>query len=71
MPAHVTKRGDKFRVVEKGGKLVRNDSGTPIDGGGHKTERMAQKQASAVNISQARKRGADIPKQKMKGAKFE
>jgi len=53
MPACARKRGDKWRVVEcDDGSLVRNKEGTPIDGGGHDSERAAQRQASAINISQ-------------------
>lgn len=69
MPAQVEKRGDKYRVVEKKGKrtvLVRNDAGTPVDGGGMKSKAKATQQAQAINISQARKRGANIPKPKRK-----
>lgn len=50
MPACARKRGDKWRVVEcEGGALVRNKKGTPVDGGGHDSEREAQRQASAIN----------------------
>lgn len=51
MPASVKKVGQKYRVVEPGGKLVRNNAGTPIDGGGHKTEAKASAQARAVNAT--------------------
>lgn len=69
MPLTVKKIKDKFRVVEKNtGKIAKNKAGTAIDGGGHKSESAAKRQMSAVNISQARQRGHDIP---LKGAKFE
>jgi hypothetical protein len=49
MPAKVQKRKGKYRVVEPGGKLVKNNSGTPVDGGGHSSKEAAQRQAAAVN----------------------
>lgn len=48
MPARVRKRGGKFRVVEPNGRLVKR-GGTPVDGGGHRTKRKAQRQARAIN----------------------
>lgn len=51
MPAKVVKRGDKFRVVEPSGKLVKNRSGSPVDGGGHSSREKAQRQAAAVNAN--------------------
>ena len=62
MPAKVAKRGPKHRVIEPSGKTVKGPSGKSVDGGGHATKAAAQRQASAINISQARKRGAKIPK---------
>ena len=63
MPVVTKKRGDKYRVIEKEtGKIAKNKTGTSLDGGGHKSKAAAEKQASAVNISQARKRGRKIPK---------
>lgn len=58
MPAKAVKKGDKFRVVEPTGKLVRNAAGTPIDGGGHKTKAKAAKQAAAVNIPKIKRKGS-------------
>ena len=49
MPAKAVKRGDKYRVVEPDGKLVRNSKGTPVDGGGHKSKGKAASQARAIN----------------------
>lgn len=51
MPARVSKRGDKYRVVHGPGKgkLVRNRAGTPVDGGGHSSKSKAQRQANVVN----------------------
>lgn len=49
MPATVRKINNKFRVVEPDGRLVRNDEGTPVDGGGHDTRSAARAQARAVN----------------------
>jgi len=65
MPTTVKKREDKYRVVEEAkGRNVRNKEGTAVDGGGKKSKASVQKQATAINISQARKRGAKIPKKK-------
>jgi len=65
MPVIVKKRGDKFRVIESDtGRIAKNQAGTALDGGGKKSKAAAQKQASAVNISQARKRGTKIPKKR-------
>ena len=50
MPATVQKEGDKWRVVEaKDGSLVRGESGSPVDGGGHDTRSEALVQARAIN----------------------
>lgn len=63
MPLTVKKRGDKFRVVETDtGRIAKNAAGSALDGGGKKSKTAVLKQAQAVNISQARKRGAKIPK---------
>lgn len=56
MPAKVAKRGGKFRVVEPDGKLVRNQAGTPVDGGGHASESAAKRQARAINVPKSRRR---------------
>jgi len=62
MPLTTKKIKKKWRVVEvKTGNIAKNEAGTPLDGGGHGSQSQAQKQAAAVNISQARKRGAKIP----------
>jgi len=45
-----------WRVVEDDGRIARNAAGTAVDGGGHPTKREAQAQASAINISEARKK---------------
>lgn len=63
MPLTVKKRGDKYRVVEaKTGKIAKNAAGTALDGGGKKSKPAVEKQAQAVNISQARKRNTKIKK---------
>ena len=63
MPLTVKKRGEKYRVVEVNtGKIAKNASGTALDGGGKKSKSAVMKQAQAINISQARKHGAKIPK---------
>ena len=65
MPLTAKKRGNKFRVVETStGKIAKNKAGSALDGGGHSSEGKAMQQAAAVNISQARKRGAKIPKKR-------
>ena len=51
MPATVKEKAGKWRVVEPNGRLVRNKSGTPIDGGGHSSRLKAMKQARAVNAN--------------------
>jgi len=51
MPARVTKRAGKYRVVEPSGKLVKNKKGTPVDGGGHGSKARAQAQARAINAN--------------------
>jgi hypothetical protein len=56
MPARIAKRANKYRVVEPGGKLVRNDAGTPVDGGGHKSESAAKKQAAAINMPRGKRK---------------
>ena len=56
MPVHVVKRGDKYRIVEKSGKIAINSAGTAIDGGGHNSKEAAQRQATAVNISLKKKK---------------
>ena len=62
MPAKARKQNGKNRVVDvETGKLVKTAAGKPVDGGGHESLAMAQRQASAINISQARQRGANIP----------
>ncbi len=65
MPVKAAKRGDKFRVIETNtGKIAKNQANKALDGGGHASQAKAQKQASAVNISQARQKGAKIPKKR-------
>lgn len=49
MPARAVKRGDKYRVVEPSGTLVKR-GGKAVDGGGHPSLAAAKKQAAAINI---------------------
>ena len=49
MPVHVEKRGEKFRIVERSGRIATTDKGNARDGGGHDSEREAYKQAYAIN----------------------
>lgn len=76
MPNVVKKIKGKFRVVDKDtGKVTKNRKGTAVDGGGFDSKDAADAQMSAINISQARQRGVDIPQPRkrnpLKGAKFE
>ncbi len=65
MPYIVRQIARKWRVIEKStGKVGTNSSGSPIDGGGHESRDKALRQAQAVNISEARSRGAKIPKRR-------
>lgn len=62
MPVKVMRKGGKFRVVEsESEKVARNAAGTPVDGTGHSSRAAAQRQATAINLSEARKHGADVP----------
>jgi len=62
MPLTTKKLGKKWRVVEVNtGDIANNAGGTALDGGGHESKTGAQSQAAAVNISKARKKGANIP----------
>ena len=62
MPLTTKKLGKKWRVVEVNtGDIAKNAGGTALDGGGHESKTGAQSQAAAVNISKARKKGANIP----------
>jgi len=56
MPAMVRRREGKFRVVEPSDsgdvKLVRGPSRQPVDGGGFRVKRSAERQARAINANQ-------------------
>ena len=57
MPVTTAKRSGKFRLIESNtGRIAKNKANKALDGGGHESEAQAKKQASAVNISQSRKR---------------
>lgn len=52
MPVKVMKQGKVYRIVEaESGKVVKNNAGTAVDGGGHKTKPKAVKQAAAINAN--------------------
>ena len=52
MPVCISKRGEKWRVIEcDSGRIAKNASGTAVDGGGHDTESSARRQARAINAS--------------------
>ena len=55
MPATVKKIGNKWRVVEADGTIVKNKSGTPVDGAGHATHAQAVRQARAINAHQQKR----------------
>lgn len=54
MPVIVKKRGDSWSVVER-------SSGKAVSGGTHKSRGKAMRQATAINIAHARKKGYDVP----------
>lgn len=59
MPALVRRSGDKYRVMHKTRgrlELVKNRSGTPVDGGGHASEEAAIAQARAINAGRRDRR---------------
>lgn len=50
MPVKAVKRGGKYRVIEADtGRIAKHKSGTPVDGGGHKTREKAERQSKAIN----------------------
>lgn len=49
MPVTVDRRGQNWRVIDDDGQIAENESGTPLDGGGHGTKEEAKAQARAVN----------------------
>jgi len=49
MPASVSLRNGKWRVVEPSGSLVTRN-GTAVDGGGHTSKEKAVAQAQAINL---------------------
>ena len=50
MPVSALQRGNRVRVVETAtGRIARNKSGTPVDGGGHSTKAEASRQVRAIN----------------------
>jgi len=65
MPLIVRKRGDKYRILESDtNRLARGPTGKVLDRGGSRSAISLRKQAAAVNIAQARKRGHEIPEAK-------
>lgn len=58
MPASVKKIGQMYRVVGPDGKPEVNNSGTPVDGGGHKSKDAAIEQMQAINISKQKSKSA-------------
>jgi hypothetical protein len=65
MPLIVRKRGTNYRILEsETGKVARGRTGKALDRGGSPSPTSLRKQAAAINIAQARKRGHEIPKSK-------
>lgn len=65
MPLIVRKRRDKYRILEsETDRIARGRTGKALDGGGRRSPTSLRKQAAAINIAQARKRGHEIPKPK-------
>jgi hypothetical protein len=63
MPLIVRKRGDKYRILEsETGRIATGRTGKALDRGGSRRPTQLRKQAAAINIAQARKRGHEIPK---------
>jgi hypothetical protein len=57
MPVTVNKKAGVYRIVEAGtGKISRTAKGTPVDGGGHRSEMRATNQARAINANLVQKR---------------
>jgi len=62
MPLIVRKRSDKYRILEsETGKIAKGRTGKALDRGGSRSATSLRKQAAAINIAQARKRGHEIP----------
>ena len=55
MPYEIRKKGDKYRLVDKNGRIVKNKDGTPIDGGGKNSKAAVQKQNAAIAASERRR----------------
>jgi len=65
MPLIVRKRGDHYRILEsETGRIARGRTGKALDRGGSRSPTSLRKQATAINIAQARKRGHEIPEPK-------
>lgn len=63
MPLIVRKRRDKYRILESDtGRIAKGQTGKALDRGGSRSPTSLRKQAAAINIAQARKRGHEIPK---------
>jgi hypothetical protein len=57
MPVTVSKRGKKYRVVEEStGRIVKNEAGTAVDGGGKSQKGPAASQARAINANLSKRR---------------
>lgn len=55
MPVKVQEIKGRFRIVEPDGSLVKNEKGTPVDGGGHTSKKEALAQMRAINSKDAEK----------------
>jgi hypothetical protein len=54
MPYEIIFSSGKWRIYKKGGGLAKNKSGTPLDGGGHKTKAEAVRQLRALYANETR-----------------
>lgn len=65
MPYSCRRRGGKWRVVKADtGHVATNSSGTPLDGGGHKTEQACKRQIGAIEASEAAAPKKEPPRDK-------
>ena len=54
MPVHTEKKGDKWRILDPDDSVIKNNSGTAVDGGGHDAKSRAISQAQAINMNMRR-----------------
>lgn len=54
MPVKIAKRGNKYRLVEKDGKIAKTKTGKAVDGGGKASKAELAKQQRAINRNTGR-----------------